>query len=162
MAYLPAGRMSARTGTLAPIRVKSSMESGMPAACAIASRWSTAFVEPSRAMVTVIAFSKASRLKISEGLMPRSISRTTASPAARQSFRFWSDTASWADELGSDKPRASMADAMVFAVYMPPQEPGPGIDVASMSLSAISDKFPAAYWPTASKTETTSRRSLPG
>jgi hypothetical protein len=45
---------------------------------------------------------------------------------------------------------------MVFAVYMPPHEPGPGIAFDSTSWSSRSVIFFAAHWPTASKTETTS------
>ena len=81
MAYCPAGRMSASTGTPSPMRVKSSSSRGMSAALAIASRCSTALVDPSSAMQTVMAFSKDSRERMSEGLMPRSISRATAAPA---------------------------------------------------------------------------------
>ena len=40
--------------------------------------------------------------------------------------------------------RASIADAIVFAVYMPAQEPGPGIAVDSSSASSRSSILPAA------------------
>ena len=33
------------------------------------------------------------------------------------------------EEYGSDMPSASIADAIVLAVYIPPQAPGPGQDV---------------------------------
>ena len=49
-----------------------------------------------------------------------------------------------------------MALAMVFAVYMPPQEPGPGMAHSSMSASVVSVILPLACWPTASKTVTMS------
>ena len=81
MANWPAGRMSASTGTPWPTRVKSSSSSGTPAALAMAKRCSTALVEPSKAMARVMALSKDSRLKMSLGLMPRSMSRCTAAPA---------------------------------------------------------------------------------
>ena len=55
-----------------------------------------------------------------------------------------------------------MAEAIVFAVYMPPQLPGPGIDVRSISSSSLSSILPAARAPTASNTEMMSRRFLPG
>ena len=58
-----------------------------PAACAIASRCSTALVEPPSAMTMVIAFSNALRVRMSRGRMPRSISCTTAAPARAQSSR---------------------------------------------------------------------------
>ena len=65
--YLPLGRTSASTGTRLPMRLKSSRESLTPASCAMASRCSTALVEPASAMVTVIAFSKALRVRMSRG-----------------------------------------------------------------------------------------------
>ena len=55
-----------------------------------------------------------------------------------------------------------MAEAMVLAVYMPPQLPGPGIAVRSISSRPASETLPAAWAPTASKTETMSRRFSPG
>ena len=99
---------------------------------------------------------------MSDGLMSRSISARTAAPASKLSRRLFSLTAFWADEFGSDRPRASMAEAMVFAVYIPPHEPGPGIAVCSISFSSMSDTVPAACPPTASNTEMMSRRSAPG
>ena len=57
---------------------------------------------------------------------------------------------------------ASMAEAMVLAVYMPEQDPGPGIEVRSTKLSWCSVTVPCATPPTASKTETISRLSVPG
>ena len=50
----------------------------------------------------------------------------------------------------------------MFAVYIPPQDPGPGIAVDSTSFSSISETLPAACPPTASNTETISLLSLPG
>ena len=55
-----------------------------------------------------------------------------------------------------------MAEAIVLAVHMPPQEPGPGIDVRSTSSSVSSSMAPAACAPTASKTDTMSRSLAPG
>ena len=71
------------------------------------------------------------------------------------------EAASWAELPGSDNPKASMAEAMVLAVYMPLQEPGPGIAVRSTSFNCASVIAPAACWPTAVNTEMTSRRSAP-
>ena len=42
---------------------------------------------------------------------------------------------------------------MVFAVYIPPHEPGPGMAVSSICFSWMSEIDPAACEPTASKTE---------
>ena len=103
----------------------------MRAACAIASRCSTALVEPPSATVTAMAFSKALRVRMSEGRSPARSSCTTASPARRQSSRLAALTASCAELFGRLSPSASIAEAMVLAVYMPPQLPGPGIAVRS-------------------------------
>ena len=51
------------------MRVKSSIDSFTPAACAIASRCSTALVDPPSAMTVVIAFSNALRVRMSRGRM---------------------------------------------------------------------------------------------
>ena len=48
------------------------------------------------------------------------------------------------------------AEAMVLAVYMPPQEPGPGIEQSSTTFSPASSRSPRACLPTASNTETIS------
>ena len=162
MEYRPLGRRSASTGTRAPMRVKSSSSSGTSAACAMASRCSTALVEPASAMVVTMAFSKASRHRMSDGLMPRRTSCSTARPARSASSRLVRDTASCAELLARLMPSASIAEAMVFAVYMPPQLPGPGIAVRSTSRRPRSEIAPRAWAPTASKTETMSRRSAPG
>ena len=69
--YLPLGFRSASTGTRLPMRVKSSSRSLTLADEAMASRCSTALVEPPSAMTTVMAFSKALRVMMSRGAMPR-------------------------------------------------------------------------------------------
>ncbi len=55
-------------------------------------------------------------------------------------------------EPGSDMPMASIAEAMVLAVYMPPHEPSPGQAFDSMAWSSSSSIVPAARAPTASNT----------
>ena len=54
-------------------------------------------------------------------------------PGAGAVLAFVIEIASCAELLGRLIPSASIADAMVFAVYMPAQEPGPGIAVRSMN-----------------------------
>ena len=66
----PNGLTSARCGTRSPTRVKSSRSSGTPASWAIASRCSTAFVDPPKAMTTAMAFSNASRVRICRAVIP--------------------------------------------------------------------------------------------
>ena len=94
--------------------------------------------------------------------MPALTSRTAASPARRQSSTLVAETASCAELFGRLMPSASIAEAMVLAVYMPPQLPAPGIEVHSTSWSSASDTRPAAWPPTASNTATMSRCLAPG
>ena len=47
-----------------------------------------------------------------------------------------------------------MLDAMVFAVYMPPQDPGPTTETFSIAMSSSSVISPFAYSPTFSETVT--------
>ena len=68
---------------------------------------------------------------MSSGRMPALSSESAAAPARRQSSRFSGPTASCVELFGRLIPRASIADAIVFAVYIPPQEPAPGIEHAS-------------------------------
>ena len=132
------------------------------ASWAIANKCNTALVEPPNAMTTVIAFSKACFVRMSLGLMPRFIKLLTASPAALESSNLILDTASWAELLGRLRPMASIAEAIVFAVYIPPQDPGPGIASDSIWVNSISVILPSECCPTASKTETTSVLFFPG
>ncbi len=157
MLYFPLGFKSQRTGTRFPISVKSSRQRFTPAECAMARRWRQALVEPPKVITTVIAFSKAFLVIISDGRIFFSIRLTTASPASLASFFFSSEIASWAELSGKLIPKASIADDIVFAVYIPPHEPGPGMALFSISRSSFSSMLPPACAPTASKTETMSR-----
>ena len=51
-------------------------------------------------------------------------------------------------------PNASIAEAIVFAVYIPPHEPGPFTDIFSTAISSSSEMEPLAYSPTFSQTVT--------
>ena len=51
-------------------------------------------------------------------------------------------------------PSASNAELIVFAVYMPPHEPVPGMARRSIWQKSSSLIRPALNWPTASKTLT--------
>src|SRR5258705_9573176 len=99
----------------------------------MARRWRTALVEPPRAMTTVMAFSKAFLVMMSSGKIPCLSMSTTAAPACQQSSFLASEVAFWAELLGKLMPKTSIALAMVLAVYMPPQEPGPGMAQDSMA-----------------------------
>ena len=122
----------------------------------MASKWRIRLVEPPRARHVVIAFSKAFFVIISRGRIFFSSKLRTASPAFSQSFFLLSPTAVWALLPGKLIPNASIALAMVFAVYIPPQEPGPGIALFSTSFKPSSSRVPFACFPTASKTDTIS------
>ena len=122
----------------------------------MASRCKIMLVEPPSARQVVIAFSKALRVIMSRGLMSFSSRLITAAPAISQSLRLASPTAVCAELPGRLMPSASIALAMVLAVYIPPQEPAPGMAYFSTSLSSSSVNSPLACLPTASKTETIS------
>ena len=109
-------------------------------------------------MTTVMAFSKALRVMMSRGrdaLRLQHIHDGGAGAAAIVLLVF-ATMAFCAELLGKLMPSASMALAMVLAVYMPPQEPAPGMAHCSTSMSSLSSILPAACLPTASKTETMS------
>ena len=73
-----------------------------------------------------MAFSNDFLVTISLGLMSFSISKRIAFPAATHSSIFSGLTAGFEELYGNESPRTSMAEAMVFAVYIPPQAPAPG------------------------------------
>ena len=82
-----------------------------------------------------------------------------ALPAAAHSFCLSSLRAGLEEEKGKLIPRASMAEAMVFAVYIPPQAPAPGQECCTMPLKSPSLKLPAIFCPSASKALTIFRFS---
>ena len=116
-------------------------------------------------MVTAMAFSNASLVMIWRAVMPLRSIPTTASPdrCAKPSRR--RSTAGGAAEPGSDIPSASPIEAIVLAVYMPPQAPSPGQIARSMRSTSSRVILPARQAPTASNASmiVTSRPStLPG
>ena len=104
------------------------------------------------ATTTVIAFSKAWRVRISRGRIPSSSIRITASPARRDSSALRGSTAVNDASPGSDRPITSMATDMVLAVNNPPQDPSPGHAAHSSSVNSSLVMRPAAQAPTASNT----------
>ena len=153
---LPPGFMSAMCGTRAAMRLKSSRCSSTPASLAIASRCSTAFVEPPSADVRAMAFSNAGLVMIMRGVMPASSMRTTAAPAARASAWRRGSMAGGDAEPGRLMPSASPIELIVLAVNMPPHAPSPGQAARSISSSSSGVIAPAAQAPTASKSVVTS------
>ncbi len=149
-------------GTLAPIRLKSASDRGTSASLAMASRCSTALVEPPKAMTTAMAFSNASWVRIWRAVMPFSSIRTTASPDrfAKPSRR--RSIAGGAALPSRLRPIASPTLAMVLAVYIPPQAPSPGQIARSMASTSSRLISPRAHAPTASNASMmVTSRSLP-
>ena len=63
---------------------------------------------------------------MSRGLRSRSSRVRIACAGAKHSSSFSGSSAGIDELYGSDMPSASIAEAMVLAVYMPPQAPAPG------------------------------------
>jgi hypothetical protein len=85
------------------------------------------------AITTVMAFSKASRVRISRGLDAALDQFEHGRAGFAAVALLVRPMAAWAELLGRLRPRASMAEAMVLAVYMPPQEPAPGMAHSSIA-----------------------------
>ena len=142
--------------------MKSSSVSFTLASWAIASRCSTALVDPPNAITTAMAFSNASLVMMSRAVMPRLSSSTTASPLALAKPSRRRSLAGGAALPGSDMPMASAALAIVLAVYMPPQAPSPGQIARSMVSTSSRDISPREHAPTASNASMiVTSRSLP-
>ena len=63
---------------------------------------------------------------MSRGFRSSSSSLRIAAPARKHSSIFDGSSAGVDELYGNDMPSASIADAIVLAVYMPPQAPAPG------------------------------------
>ena len=145
--YFPDGFRSAKKGVRSLTAWKSSMLRSMPTECAMAIRCRTAFVEPPVMFTSIMAFSKASRVRMSDGRISSFKRVFMAPPAARHSSCFAFDSAGLEEEPGSVMPITSMAVAIVFAVYMPPQAPPPGQACRIISKRCSSFISPAINWP---------------
>ena len=115
---------------------------------------STALVLPPNTIITATAFSNALRVIISRGFISRSNNKRIALPASAHSFCFSSLSAGLEDEYGKLMPNASMAEAMVLAVYIPPHAPAPGHACCIIPLKSASVNSPAIFCPKASKADT--------
>ena len=82
----------------------------------MASRCSTALVDPPVAMTTVMAFSRDSLVTTSLGRSPARSSATTAIPASKAASARRSEIAGGEAVPGRDRPMASTAAAIVLAV----------------------------------------------
>jgi hypothetical protein len=83
-------------------------------------------VEPPRIVTNLIAFSSDFLVMISDGLISFSSSKRIALPAFLDSSFLASLKAGLEELYGNAIPNASIAEAMVFAVYIPPHAPAPG------------------------------------
>ena len=102
------------------------MASGTPASLASASRCSTALVEPPLATTPAIAFSNASRVRMSRGRTPRFSRSIASAPTLLATASLVSSTAGTLALPNGATPRNSQAIAIVLAVNWPPQAPAPG------------------------------------
>ena len=107
----------------------------MPASPARANKCSIPFVEPPSAFSIVMAFSNASNVSMSEGLIPFSNSFTHATPLSYTICCRRGSSAGGLALPGRASPITSDMDAIVFAVNMPPQEPAEGQAASSMFFS---------------------------
>ena len=105
-------------------------------------------------MTQAIEFSNACFVIISFGTIFLSKRFFIALPDLMQSFSLALDAASWLLLPGKLIPNASIADAMVLAVYIPPHEPGPLTEISSILISSSSEMSPLANSPVFSKTDT--------
>lgn len=145
--YFPLGFKSAINGTLSLILWKSSSPNSIPHAFAIAIKCSTALVLPPVAITNTIAFSKLALVIMSLGLISRFINSNKYLPANRHSTFFSGSSAGVELEYGRLIPNASIALAIVFAVYIPPHAPGPGHEFFTISARSASSMSPAAKPP---------------
>ena len=102
------------------------------------------------ANTTMMAFSKASMVMMSRGMMPRSSMPWTAAAAWCAIPSLLGSMAGTEAAPGMDMPKASMAEDMVLAVNMPAQAPSPGQAMRSMAKSSSNVRLPLEWDPTAS------------
>jgi hypothetical protein len=121
------------SGASRAISSKSFSVNGTPRRPASASRWTTALVEPPSAACIRMAFSKAARVMMSDGLMSSFTSWTMRFPLRWASTLRRESTAGRAAFIGSEMPSASVRLAMVEAVPMVLQTPAERL----MPLSAL-------------------------
>jgi hypothetical protein len=123
---LPDGLRSASTGTPRLSRSKSSRTSGTPASWAMASRCSTALVEPPVAATDRIALANACGVSNVRG---RRFAATTSSASAPMASAWSGRSCAVAgvelDPIGA-RPRELERRAMVLAVNWPPRTRAPG------------------------------------
>ena len=123
---------------LRPSRSQSSSVRSTPMRPAIASRWTTALVDPPIAPLTMIAFSKDWRVRIFDIRRSSRTISTMRRPAIRASTLRRESTAGIAALVGRPIPSASTIDAIVDAVPMVMQWPAErDMQLSASIMSAI-------------------------
>jgi hypothetical protein len=141
----PDGLRSTRVGMSRPSRSQSSRSKGTPSRPASARRCTTALVEPPMAPLTLTPFSKASRVRICEMVMPCFTSSTMRMPACSDSTARRLSTAGIEPFIGRPMPMASASEAMVEAVPMVMHEPAERLIAASAASSSALEILPVRY-----------------
>ena len=139
-------------GVIFAISLKSSNVNFIPASCAIAGKCRAVFDDPPRAISIATAFSNASLVKISFGRTSAFNTSIICIPAFLASRILSENTAGTVPFPGSPSPSASVRQFIVFAVYIPAQDPQVGHAISSTELSSLLVINPASYCPTASNT----------
>ncbi len=121
----------------------SSRGSGTPTRPAIAARWMTALVEPPAACSTRIALPKAAGDSTTEGRRSLPTAATAHRPASRAAPGAAGSPAGIVLDPGIISPSASAISAIVDAVPMVLQAPGPQARQASRSRQSASVTWPA-------------------
>ena len=157
--YLPLGlQVGEHRHALADAREVVERRASRRRLCAIASRCSTALVDPPSAMTTVIAFSNALRVRMSRGLMPRSQQPHHGGAGARGSRRAWRPRSPPAPSCSAGSGRAPRSPRpWCWPCTCRRRSPRPGWRCARSPELARRRCLPAACRPTASNTETMSR-----
>ena len=113
-------------------------------------------VDPPKTAISLNAFSRDFLVTISLGFKSFSIKFFRYSPKTLHSSFLSLLTAGFEALKGNAIPQASIAEAIVLAVYIPPQAPAPGQAFRIIFLYSFSSIVPATFSPHASKAETTS------
>ena len=113
-------------------------------------------VDPPSATTNLIAFSKDFRVIISKGFKSLTNRFLIALPQFSDSITFILLLAGFEELKGKDIPKASIADAIVLAVYIPPHAPAPGQAFLIIDLYSWLSILPETLLPHASKAETMS------
>ena len=97
-----------------------------------------------------MAFSNASRVIMSRGLMSFSSRSYMTAPESKATWSLRGSMAGMDAAPGMDIPMASIAEDMVLAVNIPAQAPSPGQATRSMPMSSSRVILPCEYAPMAS------------